>query len=161
MFETRCWTKNPLVLWPTLTEAVAEEQKEDTTMVIERNRFCAECKTLIRRSLNTWSLSLFLCLFFLSLSFLTGEISKPSFRVVRGSWQRSLKEGNPDLLLAGMFLEDLLIERSTCCISLSSLFRTLVNADVSMVFNISMVFKISKFIDFRIDDLQKDWMGDL
>jgi hypothetical protein len=41
------------------------------------------------------------------------------------------------------------------------LFRTLVNADVSMVFNISMVFKISKFIDFRIDDLQKDWMGDL
>jgi hypothetical protein len=53
MFETRCWTKNPLVLWSTLTEAVAEEQKEDTTMVIERNRFCAKHETLIWRSLNT------------------------------------------------------------------------------------------------------------
>ncbi len=58
MFETRCWPKNPLVLWPTLTEAVAEEQEEDSTMVIERNRFCAERQTLIRRSLNTWTLSL-------------------------------------------------------------------------------------------------------
>ncbi len=148
MFETRCWTKNPLVLWPTLTEAVVEEQEEDTTMVIERNRFCAERETLIRRSLNTWTLSL-------SFSLLTGEIPKPSFRAVRGSWQRSLKEGDPDLLSIGVFLEDLLIERSTCCISLSSLFRTLVNVDVSMV------FQISKFIDFRIGDLQKDWMGDL
>jgi hypothetical protein len=62
MFETRCWPENPLVLWPTLTEAVAEEQEEDTTMEIERNRFSAERQTLIRRSLNTNSLCLSLSL---------------------------------------------------------------------------------------------------
>lgn len=142
MFETRCWPINPLLLWPTLTEAVAE----DTTMVIERQILCTAPNPNPKELEHLNSLSV---------SIRTGEIPKPSFRAVRGSGQRSPKEGDPDLLAAGVFLEVLLIERSTCCIALSSLFRTLVNADVWMV------FKISESIDFRIGCLQKDWMGDV
>ncbi len=115
MFETRCWPKNPLVLWPTLTEAVAEEQEEDTTMVIERQILCRAPNPNPKdlEHLNSPSFSL-------SLSLLKGEIPKPSFRAVRGSWQRSPKEGDPDLLPAGVFLKDLLIERSTCNLSFCS-----------------------------------------
>jgi hypothetical protein len=114
MFETRCWTKKPFSsLTDTHRSCCRRARRRHNNGDREKQILCRARNPNPKELEHLNSLSLFL-------SLLTGEIPKPSFRAVRGSWQRSPKEGDLDLLPTGVFLEDLLIERSTCNLSFCS-----------------------------------------